>query len=590
MSADLVNEIIALRASKTLAEQLLDEQSGLERSSYRQNYDELTEEVIEYARPDLIGVLSAQTGNDTDKGARRGRNSRTSEVYTDIVLAAHGFQTQTASPSLDWFSYRMKHKDLEDDDEVQAWLQAREQTAYQMFQGSNFYSIQTPVWKDGLSLGNAPGMVEEADGLSGIVVKKFHVANTYWLCNALGEYEVVHRKFWLTAAEAWRMFSPSRHLLSTDLLACLRNGDQWHQFQFLQCYRRQDDLVFAGRDYKYHPRAWSNLYIQMHSDKHKDGTTQGILRTGGSADGPVDGHNTCRFFNWRYDYDPEDGGYGRGPGQHGIGTIKRLHGIHGEMMMAGQRAVNGPLISDRMNRGILQLNPGGVTFRDNPNQDIRPIYQRIDYPFGIDMLERQSREVQDLLHVAILRILTQSSKPMTAREATLLYQEKAALIGPAVQSHEHDFLQRCHAIAWEVQAIEDPDYYRSMPDVLKRVFDQGGNTGIEVEFQGMLAQTQRAMIGLRRMEAALGSSEAVLAINPDSRDIVDWDKVFERQLDDSGWWQDTIRTDDEVAQIRRQRLEMHMAAVNAEVQQRLGGAAQSYANANRQLQEAEAAA
>jgi len=582
-----VAEVMEVMQNKTLSEALLDEQKSLEMAADRQNYEALAEEVIAYARPDLTNVATAQRDDQTQKSGKRGTSMKTSEVYIDLLLAAYGFQTQTASPSLDWFSYRMVDPTLRDDDDVQAWLQQREQVAYQMFRRSNFYPIQTSVWKDGLSLGNAPVMIEENRELSGMTVKKFHPGNTYFQCDAEGNYLLMHRRFWLSAGEAWKLFAPSREFLSTDLLTCLRNGDQWRRFEFLQCYRRQDDLLLGKRPYEYRTRLWNSLYLQAQSDKHKDAGSQGILRTSGRADGPVEGSHLSRFANWRYDWDPEET-YGRGPGQHGIVTIKRLHGSHGDVMTAAQRGLNSPLVADKMQKGRLDLNPGAVNWRDNPAQQIQRIYDRIDYPYGVDMLQRFSTEVQDLFHVSLLRILTQSEKPMTAREATLLYQEKASLIAPAVTSHERDFLEPSHANAWQIAAAEDPDYYKSMPDMLKRIYDQGGKGEIEVEFQGMLAQTQRAMVGLRRMEAALGGAEAVLAIEPTVRDKVNWDEVFEKQLDDSGWWQDTIRSDDEVAAIRQQRLQMHLQEVQAEIQQRLGSAAKSYAGAQRDIQEAAA--
>lgn len=528
-------------------------QSQLEQAAARQGMTKLSNLVIRYARPDLPIIREGRSGNTPLEMG--GGGMYTSSPFTNLNLAADGLQSQVVSEAIDWFQYRVRDQELQQDDQVQEWQQRCERYFYDLFTDTNFYPQCPDMFQDAMSLGNAPMFVEEDVSRGKPVCQKLFIGNVYLTVDQHDEIQAVHRRFWLNAQAAFDMFKGAN--LSRELLRAVIQ-DPTQQFEFLHACYRKDNSLLEGVPPQWRNREWMCFYIQ--ADNPNNASDAGILRS--------EGYHRLPYLNWRY---MRNDTYGRGVLGNAIVTVQSLHFAHRDLQDASAKAINGPVIADRSFQGRLRLNPRGVNWRENPNQDITPVYRQLEYPFGVDIVQRFENEVAELLNVSLLLILTRSEKEMTAREAMLRLQEKAALLGPRVRWLERDFLNPVHNLFWDIE--EAAGRIPEPPRVILDRMAAGLDISVDTKYIGPLSQTQQALYSTRKMEATLATAEPVMRIAPDVIHKVKWDEVFEEILDRGNWNQATIRSDAEYRRIMQERKELQDQMADAQLNQQNADAA-----------------
>lgn len=533
---------------KSIPKRILQYQAMLENTEERERCDRLTNLVIKYCRPDLQSERQARH-KTSESSAVRGQSMQTSIPFSRLNLASDGLQSQIVSEAIDWFRYRSRDDELNDDDGFQEWIQRCERHMYNVFSDTNFYPLCHPMFMNALSIGNSPQFIEEDVSERRPVCQAFQVTNVWFSVDRYGRITAAHREFWLGAEEAWQEFRDKEQWLSKALKEAVVK-DPLKKFRFIHAYYKKGHTVMRGKPYD---RAFQSFYIQ--ADNNPNNEDDGaVLRE--------EGYNGSRWINWRFMHDGL-APYGRGVLGNAIVTVQQLHYAHRDLKEASQLSVKPPVLADRNLKGRLRLLPNGVTWRDNSQYTVEEAYNRRDYPFGVEIVERHENEIDELLNIALLLLLTRSEKQMTAREAVGKLQEKAALLGPRLRWLQKDFLSPTHDIFWDIEAragrLPEP------PRSVLRYIEKHGELRLDTVYMGPLAQMQQAMHGTRRLESTLVTAEPIMRIAPEVVPKVDWVEVFERELDRGGWPQDTIRSDQEYRRIMAERQDLERQAQQAQL-------------------------
>jgi hypothetical protein len=144
-----------------------------------------------------------------------------------------------------------------------------------------------------------------------------------------------------------------------------------------------------------------------------------------------------------------------------------------------------------------------------------------------------------------LMIASEDPAKMTATEVLARKEEKMLMVGPTVERLEYEFLapivERVFAILARNGQLPPP------PGEL-------ANAEYKVDFVSILAQAQK-LIGAQSMQSYLGLAERVALVDPGSVVKTNWDSYLEESADMVNMPSKVIRTDDEVAGIRKAQAE-----------------------------------
>ena len=239
--------------------------------------------------------------------------------------------------------------------------------------------------------------------------------------------------------------------------------------------------------------------------------------------------------------------------------------------LSGQPALNVP---SEM-RGNVRLLPNGYNYYDDPQRTISGINSGINYPVGIDQLERLQKSIEDKYRVEFFLTLARSTREMTAAEIYERQGEKASLMGPQVDRLITEGLSKIFDI---VSDIADKAGRLPPPPDMVRQFD----TKIKIRFTGPLAQAQQRLFKIQPIRNALNELFPIAQVKPEVLDRVDWDEVSEEILEAGNFPQKLILSDDRLAKLRQAKAE---AAQKQEQMMQMQGAAEAFPKMSKVPQE-----
>lgn len=527
----------------------------LQNSEERRRAERLWNNVIALCRPDLP-LIRHDTGyrsQDLDTGLKKGLRMHTSKPVAAVNLGADGLQSLMLTEALDWFDYGMppEDKELEKVREVEQWTEDCRDYFSGLLSESNFYSIQTGVFEDELTLGNALVFHNFNDTLEGPEYLHFNLHNVYWKCDLKGRSEEVHRWFVLTAAEASRMFDRTK--LSKRCNEAL-GGDALREFKFWHCMVRSDDPILSGTGIS-SKEPFLCVYFEDGSEKHNDG--DGVLRW--------DAYGHRPYTNWRY----------RARGQNSIGfgpaglnetSLESLHLAHMDAQIKSQREARPPITAPEDMMGRIHRNPDGISWMDGPDQVVRELYQSRGFSLGLELLQMKNNEFEEVMELGMLLMITRQEREMSATEWVGRQRERALLMGPRVRRAVVDYLAPTHDILWDhaLRRGEGPLNIDEIPAIL---LDQSRSLKTILRYKGPLVMAQKAAYGARRVAEGMEMGAPILDRWPHAADNVDADYLFRESLRDV-WPAKGFVPEELVDEVRLQRRQEHAMLMDSEIGKR----------------------
>ena len=506
--------------------------------SVRATWEDHWQEILDYVMPRKADVTFVRS-----KGEKRTEVLYDSTAITANNLLAASLQGTLTSASLPWFHLKLRDTELNQNRDVQLWLEDSAKRMYEIFNESNFNTEVHELYLDLVSIGTGAIFVEEGSkgfDKEGIHFNCLHIAEYFIQENINGKVDTLYRKYKLTARQAIQEFGEEN--VGEKILESVKEKPD-KEFNFIHAVEPTEDYERAvGK---------SNTKLPVHSC-HVCTEDKMVVRTGG--------YNEFPYLVPRWSKATGEI-FGRSPSYNALPDIKTLNKAVEIGLKAWAKAIDPPLlVQDDGVIGRVRMTPAGITVVRHDGA-IKPLQIGSNWQIT-DMKENQLRtSIRQAYYSDQLQL--QDGPQMTATEVQVRYELMQRLLGPTLGRFQSEFLnpliERTFGIMLRAGALL-PE-----PEVI-----QGQK--IDVEYVGPLARSQRMeeSVAIDRLyELAMN----VVQVDPSIMDNINHDEAIRLRGDLLGVPKIILRARDEVEELREQRQQAQMAQQQAEQQQQAAQAA-----------------
>jgi hypothetical protein len=520
-------------------------------SSSRGTWEDHWQEILDYVMPRKADITFVRS-----KGEKRTEVLFDSTAITANTLLSASLQGTLTSPSLAWFNIKLRNKDLNEDRDVQLWLEDTANRMYDTFNDSNFNTEVHEMYLDLTSIGTGCLFVEEARkgfDVDGIHFNTLHISEYYISENNNGFVDTVYRKYKLNARQAVQEFGEDN--LGTKVLEASRQKPD-KEFTFIHA-------VEPTEDYERGTGVKATTKLPFHSC-HVCEEDKMLVRTGG--------YNEFPYLVPRWSKATGET-YGRSPSYNALPDIKTLNKAVEIGLKAWAKAIDPPLlVQDDGVIGRVRTTPAGITVIRNDGA-IKPLQIGNNWQIT-DMKETQLRTaIRQSYYSDQLQL--QEGPQMTATEVQVRYELMQRLLGPTLGRFQSEFLnpliERVFGIMLRAGAL--------MP-----IPEQIQETKVDIEYVGPLARSQR-MEEAQAIDRLYALAANVAQIDPSIMDNINHDEAIRMRAKLLGVPKTILYGVDEVedkreaqAQAAQQQQEMMMAQQAAETSKAQGEAAKAVAD------------
>ena len=506
------------------------------------------QEILDYVMPRKADVVTLRT-----KGEKRTEVLFDSTAITANNLLAASLQGTLTSPSLPWFSVKLRDEVLNENREVQLWLEDTAKRMYDTFNETNFNTEVHEMYLDICSIGTAALFVEEGNkgfDTDGIHFNTLHIAEYYIQENINGKVDTLYRKYKLTARQAVQEFG-EKNVGEKILKAAKEKPDQ--KFNFIHAVEPTDDYKRATGK--------TSTKLPFHSC-HVCEEDKMVVRTGG--------YNEFPYLVPRWSKATGEI-FGRSPSYNALPDIKTLNKAVEIGLKAWAKAIDPPLlVQDDGVIGRVRTTPAGITVVRNDGA-IKPLQIGSNWQIT-DLKENQLRTaIRQAYYSDQLQL--QEGPQMTATEVQVRYELMQRLLGPTLGRFQSEFLnpliERVFGIMYRAGALM-PE-----PDIIR-------GSKIDVEYVGPLARSQRMeeAVSIERLyQLAMNVSQ----VDPAIMDNINHDEAIRLRGKLLGVPKTVLRGRDEVEEMRNARAEQQQMAAMAQEQQAQAQAMKTQAEASKTM-------
>ena len=518
--------------------------------SQRQTWENHWQEILDYVMP-----RKAEVSFQRSKGEKRTEVLFDSTAVTACTLLAASLQGTLTSPSLPWFSLKLRDQDLNQERDIQVWLEDTANRMYDVFNESNFNTEVHELYLDLVSIGTGALFVEESrKGFNeeGVHFNALHIKEYFIAENINGQVDTLYRKYKLTARQAVQEFGED-NVGEKVLEAAKEKPDK--TFNFIHAVEPTEDYERAtGKSATKLP--FHSCHVCM-EDKMK-------VRVGG--------YNEFPYLVPRWSKATGEI-FGRSPSYNALPDIKTVNKAIEIGLKAWAKAIDPPLlVQDDGVIGRVRMTPGGISVVRNDGA-VKPLQIGSNWQIT-DMKENQLRTaIRQAYYSDQLQL--QEGPQMTATEVQVRYELMQRLLGPTLGRFQSEFLnpliERIFGIMLRNNALLE------RPEMLTEA-------EIDIEYVGPLARSQRMeeVTAIDRLyELVFGVAQA----DPSIMDLIDHDVAMRARATLLGVPKTILRGQDTVDDIRQQRAEqqqmqqqMAMQQQQSEIQKTQGEAASNMAD------------
>lgn len=507
----------------------------------RSDYEPLWKDVT-----DLLAIRRSDIDQTETPGKKKGLSIYDGTPKAACQQQADGYYGYLCSPSMEWFRLKMVKGPLNDVHEIKQYLQGCEEQLYYAFNRSNFYEQVPLYFFDGCSIGTATMYAEEDIGHGRIVFMVRAPGEIYISENRYGEVDMIFRKYKMTVRNAIAQFGKEN--LSESLVRAAENSPE-ARHTFIHCVYPNDDVQLGKVDAR--NKAFVSVYFEEKSDKFARES----------------GYDQFPFFVWRYRVDSGEV-YGRSPASDAIIEIFGLNQVSKTLLQAGQLAVEPAWNVPEEMKGKTRIKPRGENYYRDKDRTITPLHNIANYNFGQYNQERLEKAIEKHFHTEFFMLLSRAAmegRQLTVPQVMEMQGEKGALLGAVVGRLNGDFFDNVIDRVFNIETLAG-----RMPDVPDIIYEMG-ETDIDVEYLGPLAQAQKQQVKTQGILKGLQMITPFFEVYPEMRDRIDPDVTVDEILESVNFPQNAIiRKEDAVkaraarAQLIQQQQQMEMMAAAAD--------------------------
>ena len=476
------------------------------------------QEILDYVMPRKAEITFLRS-----RGEKRTEVLFDSTAITANNLLAASLQGTLTSPSLPWFSLKLRDDDANKVRDIQIWLEDTARRMYAVFNESNFNTEVHEMYLDLCSVGTSAIFVEEAnEGFlqGGLHFNTLHIAEYFIQENSTGRVDTLYRKYKMTARQAVQEFGEDN--VGTKIKEALKAKPDT-QFNFIHAVEPTADYERATGKAK--------TKLPFHSC-HVCFEDKMVVRTGG--------YNEFPYLVPRWSKATGEI-FGRSPSYNALPDIKTLNKAVEIGLKAWAKAIDPPLlVTDDGVIGRVRMTPAGITVVRNDSA-IKPLQIGSNWQIT-DLKENQLRTaIRQAYYSDQLQL--QEGPQMTATEVQVRYELMQRLLGPTLGRFQTEFLnpliERVFGIMMRSDALMPrPEAMRGM--------------NMDIEYVGPLARSQRMEEAIA-VERLYQLAMQVVQVDPTVMDVINHEQAIRMRATLLGVPKTVLRGEDEVAEIREQR-------------------------------------
>jgi hypothetical protein len=509
----------------------------------RTGVDEMWTDISKVLIPSLALYLKQ------DKKSQVEKEHSASEIYdgNPVVyhqLLADGIFGNMCPPNTKWVQTMPRNHKLSEERVVKMWDEIATEGLLNTFSVSNFYDQMAHYIHVGTGVGTAT-MFQEYEPLTGKYW--YHSRHPAEIYIDQDEHNVVHT--------IYRLFEMSAHLMvkmfgEENVSIPVREASRENPYKSFKVVHviepREDSFEWRQRTNKFWP--WTNDYFEY------DGAQQ-MLREGGYRRFPA------AVWRWRVD-GPEK--YGRSPAWDAYYDIRSVNEMSKTMLKAAQMAADPPINIPIEQEGKVQNIPHGVNYYEDPGRVVQPFDTRINYPIGVDALDRKLTVLQKHFMVDFFVMLANATSRMTAYEVAERQAEKVAVLGATIGKFSKEGLDAVCDMT--LKSMLENGHLPPPPPQMRTEGD------VQFDYLGVLAMAQKRQVKGQGMSRAIAELGPVFQLYPDAVHKINWDEYIARVLELNGAPVEVIRDEKEVAKIKEEIQKRIEAQAQAENAKNLGAA------------------
>ena len=476
------------------------------------------QEILDYVMPRKAEITFLRS-----RGEKRTEVLFDSTAITANNLLAASLQGTLTSPSLPWFSLKLRDDDANKVRDIQIWLEDTARRMYAVFNESNFNTEVHEMYLDLCSVGTSAIFVEEAnEGFlqGGLHFNTLHIAEYFIQENSTGRVDTLYRKYKMTARQAVQEFGEDN--VGTKIKEALKAKPDT-QFNFIHAVEPTADYERATGKAK--------TKLPFHSC-HVCFEDKMVVRTGG--------YNEFPYLVPRWSKATGEI-FGRSPSYNALPDIKTLNKAVEIGLKAWAKAIDPPLlVTDDGVIGRVRMTPAGITVVRSDTA-IKPLQIGSNWQIT-DLKEKQLRTaIRQAYYSDQLQL--QEGPQMTATEVQVRYELMQRLLGPTLGRFQTEFLnpliERVFGIMMRADAL------MPRPEAMSGM-------NMDIEYVGPLARSQRMEEAIA-VERLYQLAMQVVQVDPTVMDVINHEQAIRMRATLLGVPKTVLRGEDEVAEIREQR-------------------------------------
>ena len=465
-----------------------------------------------------------------------------------LQTSSAGFLGYNADPRSAWLKLKLQDE-LMKESGVADWLETCERLHYAELVRGAFYSALGENAQDLFSTGTAPIYAEEdAKNPGRVIFQARHPRACAISENEHGEIDTMVSTIYLNNRDAFARFGEG--LSSTVIDGAKRKP---YEKTTLKHLVKPMDERFRNYGAKIHPEM---PFLSLWYD-------------------PIEGHILDVGAFWEFPgavgrYSKFSGQtYAWAPGLSAVGDILAATQMSKSRIRLAQLISDPALLIDQGLEGQDDIIPGAHIYRTQAEQSIDAIQVGANYPITLDTEKRQDEIIEQHFNVSVYMMLQQLEGQMTAREVVERTGEKAAVLGYIVGRYQRDILQPLIRRSFNIM-LRAGKFPPPPPAVVEAIKTGRGN--LSIDFQGFLAQIQKRYYSLNGLNTAMSYAMDIAQLAPlypkavRSLDVINFDGLMRRALEDGGIPASTIFEEQEVQGTRQAEAQAQAQAIQAQQQ------------------------
>jgi hypothetical protein len=508
-----------------------------ERILHRHGKMQVTRQVTEATWQEIMENCVPRKGDiliQLTPGDKRGNELFDSTAITSLQLLTGALHSMLTNQTTRFFDLVFGDPYLDDDDEVQRWLQIVANKMYAVINGSNFQTEVHELYLDECSIGTACMFIGEHEDRV-VHFNARSMKEIYCKENNLGLIDIVHREFKWDIRQIIQEFGEDS--ISENMRRLYKSGND-DEFCILHAVEPESD---SGKYF-----GFKSIYL-LKEEKH-------ILNRKGFKEFP--------FVVPRWTKTTGET-YGRGPGGDVLPDVKMVNKMMEDMIKAANKNLDPSMaVVDDGVIGKVRLTPGGLTVvRAGLEDPIRPLIPGgIRMEFTDRLIESVQAKIRAGFYVDQLQL--NNGPQMTATEVNQRTEEKLRLMGPVLGRQHFEFLRPLIERVFGIMVRKG-----LIPEAPEKI----SGKRFDVKYSSLIARAQR-MNDAGNLTRAIAAASPIINAIPSTLDNINGDRAVRDIFEKHGVEQKVMNDTNEMKTIRdakakvqeeavKQQNESHMADV-----------------------------